>query len=103
MQRTTKQTEHIKQHVEPAKRLTSRERLTKRRLLFTLVVLLVLLAIILCIAVAVGSEKIALGSIVKIIYSKITGATIDIPLEQQTIIADIRLPRVLLATIVGAA
>ena len=103
MQTTTKQTERSKQSVETTKRSASRERLTKRRLLLTLIVLLVLLVLVLCVAVAVGSEKIALGSIVKIIYAKITGTIVDIPLEQQTIIADIRLPRVLLGAIVGAA
>ncbi len=103
MQTTTKQSQQIKQTAQNASPKTSRQRLTKRRLLITLAVLLVVLVVVICIAVAVGSETIALGSIIKILFARITGATIDIPLEQQTIIADIRLPRVLLGAVVGAA
>jgi iron complex transport system permease protein len=102
MQITTKKSEH-QQDVQPAKRKASRQRLTKRRLLITLAVLSILLILVACVAVSIGSEKIALGSILKIIFARITGATITVPIEQQTIIADVRLPRVLLGAIVGAA
>src|SRR5262249_26943961 len=103
MQITTKQSEKQQQGVQPAKRQASRQRLTKRRLFITLAVLFILLVVVACIAIAVGSEKIALGTILKILFARVTGATTTVPSEQQTIIADVRLPRVLLGAIVGAA
>ncbi len=80
-----------------------RERLTQRRLIITLAVLLVLLVVVACVAVAVGSESVSLVSIFKIITAKITGQAADVSPEQQTIIAEIRFPRVIMAVIVGAA
>lgn len=85
------------------KRMLVRERLTLRRLSVTLVVLLVVLLIFAVVALTVGSERIALESILKIIASELTGSPADTPAEQASIITDIRLPRVLMAVVVGAA
>jgi iron complex transport system permease protein len=80
-----------------------RERLTQRRLLITLAVLFVLLVVVACVAIAVGSESVSLVSIFKIIAAKVTGQSTEVSPVQQTIIVEIRLPRVLMAVIVGAA
>ncbi|HSE98939.1 MAG TPA: iron ABC transporter permease, partial [Blastocatellia bacterium] len=78
-------------------------RLTQRRLLMSLALLVALLIFISAAAVAVGSEHIPAGTILRIIWSDITGTSIDATLEQRIIIADIRLPRVIMAILVGAA
>ena len=80
-----------------------RERLTLRRLAVTLIVLMAALALFAFLAVAVGSEHVAVPDILKIIISEITGRASDVTPEQRSIIADIRLPRVLMAIVVGAA
>jgi len=85
------------------KRMLVRERLTLRRLTVTLVALLVILLLFAIIALTVGSERIGLDVILKIIAPRLTGGTENIPAEQVSIIADIRLPRVLMAVVVGAA
>lgn len=80
-----------------------RERLTQRRLILTLAGLFVLLIVVACVAVAVGSEHVTFVSILKILMARMTGQTANVSPEQQIIIAEIRLPRVLMAVIVGAA
>lgn len=85
------------------KRILARERLTPRRLVVTLVALFVILLLFAIVALSVGSERVGLDVILKIIASKFTGTSGDIPAEQIAIIADIRLPRVLMAIVVGAA
>ena len=85
------------------KRMLVRERLTLRRLSVTLVVLLVVLLVFAVVALAVGSERIGLDAILKIIASELTGSSAETPAEQVSIIMDIRLPRVLMAVVVGAA
>jgi iron complex transport system permease protein len=85
------------------KRILARERLTRRSLSVTLVVLLAVLLLFAIIALTVGSERIGLETILKIIASQFTGRPGDVPAEQVSIIADIRLPRVLMAIVVGAA
>jgi iron complex transport system permease protein len=55
------------------------------------------------IALAFGSEQIAFDIILRIIGYEITGYTTDATAEQVAIITDIRLPRVLMAIVVGAA
>lgn len=79
-----------------------RDRLTARRLASVLIVLGVLLVVFALIAVGVGSEKIEPATILKIIATKIAGSASGTGPEQ-TIIADVRLPRVLMAIVVGAA
>jgi iron complex transport system permease protein len=80
-----------------------RERLTQRRLLITIVVLFALVFVVACFAIAVGSEHVGLVAIFKIILAQVTGQNAEVLPEQQTIIAEIRLPRVMMAVIVGAA
>ncbi|HXG66429.1 MAG TPA: iron ABC transporter permease, partial [Blastocatellia bacterium] len=88
---------------KPAEITIARARLTPRRLVTTLAVLLAVLLILTAIAIAVGSERVELGAVLKIIAAELTGGAADAPPEQRVIIADIRLPRVLLAILVGAA
>lgn len=84
-------------------RARSRERLTPRRLLIILAALSLLLVVLIAVAVAIGSEHISAGSIINILVSELTGTSADVTPEQRSIIADIRLPRVLMAIVVGAA
>lgn len=85
------------------KRRFAIERLTLRRLVITLAVLAALLVVVVIISIAIGGEHISLANIIKIIAAEITGRVPDVPPEQRTIIADIRMPRVLMAIVVGAA
>jgi iron complex transport system permease protein len=78
-------------------------RVTGRKVVATVTIMLVLLILVAVIAVAVGSEPISFQAIIKIIAAKITGQPTDIAPEHQAIIAEIRLPRVLMAIVVGAA
>jgi iron complex transport system permease protein len=86
-----------------AARFQLRGRLTLRRLLITLSLLTLLLLIVCALSLAVGSEHISLATVATVIASEVAGRTSDVPMEQQTIIATIRLPRVLMAITVGAA
>jgi iron complex transport system permease protein len=80
-----------------------RERLTPKRLVVTLAVLSSVMIFVALFAVAVGSEQIPLASIAKIIVSELTGRVPDVTPEHRTIIASVRLPRVLMAMVVGMA
>src|ERR1044072_139097 len=84
-------------------RRAGHQRLTKRKLILALTILSIVLILVACFAVALGSESIGLLTIIKIIFAKLTGSNVEVTNEQQTIIAQIRLPRVLLGIIVGAA
>jgi iron complex transport system permease protein len=81
----------------------SRSRLTMRRLILTLAGLSVVLILLGLLAIALGSEHVGLASILKIFASQVTGSATEVSLEQRVIIVDIRLPRVLMAIMVGAA
>ena len=78
-------------------------RLTLRRLVFTLAVLGAAVVIVALVAIAIGGEHVSVTTVIKIVAGEVTGRAIDVPPEQRTIIADIRLPRVLMAIVVGAA
>jgi iron complex transport system permease protein len=82
---------------------SGRERLTPRRLAVALAILTAALLLIFVIAISIGSEHVALGDIGRIMIAKIGGRSASVLAEHQTIIADIRLPRVLMAIVVGAA
>jgi iron complex transport system permease protein len=84
-------------------RAAARDRLTLRRLVGTLAVLAALLILLGVVAVTIGSESITITNITKVITAEVTGHSADVPLEQRIIIADIRLPRVMMAATVGAA
>lgn len=91
-------------NVQSAKRKAQpRLRLTRRRLVVSLVTLLVVLVIVACVAVAIGSESVSIAAVVKIIFAALTGQTAEVSPEHWIIIAQIRLPRVFLAVVVGAA
>jgi iron complex transport system permease protein len=80
-----------------------RERLTARRLAVALAALAILVIAVSLFSIAVGSERVGIANVIQIIAAEITGRIAEVPPEQTTIIADIRLPRVLMALVVGAA
>src|SRR5262249_4073125 len=79
------------------------ERLTPGRLAWTIAILIGVLVLISFVAVAVGSEHVSLATIWKICWAELTGSVARVPGEQVSIIADVRIPRVLTAIVVGAA
>jgi iron complex transport system permease protein len=86
--------------IEPPTRFRHR-----RRQIYSIFGLLVLLVVIVVLATTIGSVKIPLGTTAGILMDRIPGVDI-IPgwaSTLETIILDIRLPRVLLAGLVGAA
>jgi len=83
--------------------IAARERLTARRLTMMLAVLLLTVVVLLIVAVAVGSESVNLATIFKIMVAEVSGRAADVTSEQRIIIAEIRLPRALMAMVVGAA
>jgi len=85
------------------KRVGTPERLTTQRLVFTLCVLAVLLFIVGIISIATGSEQVSFSTVVRIISEKIIGGVADVSPEHRLIISEIRLPRVLMAIVVGSA
>ena len=80
-----------------------RPRLTRRRLAGTLAVLATALAVAAVVALATGSERVPFGQIVAALAARLTGADTPLSPEQQAIVFDIRLPRILLGIVVGAA
>jgi len=78
-------------------------RLTPGRLVWTVAILASVLILVSSVAVAVGSEHVSLSTILRICWGELTGVPTSIPGEQVTIIADVRVPRVLTAIVVGAA
>ena len=80
-----------------------RERLTARRLAVTLAALAILLLAVGVFSVAVGSEHVSFTTVIRVISAEITGRAVDVSPEVRIIIADIRLPRVLMAIVVGGA
>ena len=86
------------------RKTAARERLTAKRLAVMLAVLSLALVALLVVAVAIGSESVRFATILKIISAEITGrAASGVTPEQHIIIAQIRLPRALMAMVVGAA
>jgi len=79
------------------------DRLTAERLAITLAVLAILLLAVGVFSVAVGSEHVSFANVIRIVAGEITGRIAEVSPEQRTIIADIRLPRALMAIVVGAA
>jgi iron complex transport system permease protein len=85
------------------KRIGTPERLTTRGLVFTLCVLAVLLLIVGIFSVATGSEHVDFSTVVRTISAKVIGGVPDVSPEHRLIISNIRLPRVLMAIVVGSA
>jgi iron complex transport system permease protein len=77
----------------------ARRRLTARRLILTLGGLLLSIVALIVFATAIGSEHVSVEAIVKIV----TGRAAEVTPEERVIISAIRLPRVLMAVVVGAA
>jgi cobalamin transport system permease protein len=84
---------------QPLRPGVTRKRLTARRLIVTLSVLLLLIVVMIVAATAIGSEHVSLDAIIKIV----TGRAADVTPEERVIFAEIRLPRILMAVVVGAA
>jgi ABC-type Fe3+-siderophore transport system permease subunit len=78
-------------------------RLTAGRLLATLAVLLAAVVVLLVVAIAVGSESVSFITILKILAAEVSGQTTEVPPELRLIVIEIRLPRALMAMVVGAA
>ena len=85
------------------RQIVKADRLTGQRLVFTLAALGVLLVAVGGFSVAVGSEQVGLTNVIRVLSAEITGRGADVSPEIRIIIADIRLPRVLMAIVVGAA
>ena len=79
------------------------ERLTTKRLVITLCVLAILLFIVGVFSIAIGSEQVSFSTVVRVISAKIAGRVADVSVEHRLIISEIRLPRVLMAIVVGSA
>jgi iron complex transport system permease protein len=78
-------------------------RLTFGRLATTIAILICVLIVISVLAIAIGSEHLSLSTILKICWTELTHQPTSVPGEQVSIIADVRVPRVLTAIVVGAA
>jgi iron complex transport system permease protein len=85
------------------KRSSGSERLTPRRLIAVLIGLIALLLMLMAAATAVGGEHISLGAIIDTLAARLTGNSANVGQAEQTIIVNVRLPRVLMAMVVGAA
>lgn len=81
----------------------TRERLTAQRLAITLAALAILLIAAGVVSISVGSEQVGFANVIRVISAEITGRVADVSAEQRIIVADIRLPRSLMAIVVGAA
>jgi iron complex transport system permease protein len=68
-----------------------------------IVALFALLLLFSAVAIAVGSERIPVETILRIVWSDVFGGSVEATPEQIVIISDIRLPRVLMAILVGGA
>ena len=78
-------------------------RLTRRRLAATLGLLAVGLVAAATVGLAFGSERIPFGSIASALFARAAGAPSPLTPEQAAIVFDVRLPRVMLALLVGAS
>jgi iron complex transport system permease protein len=70
---------------------------------WTLFVPLALLVLLAMLAFAVGRFPVSPGQIVAVLLAKLSGGTADVPASVQTVLLQIRGPRVLAAVVVGAA
>jgi iron complex transport system permease protein len=81
----------------------SRGRLTAGRLAAVLVVAVGLLILFTAVGIAAGSETLSMATIAKVIAARLAGAESSASAEATLIITQIRLPRVAMAILVGAA
>jgi iron complex transport system permease protein len=80
-----------------------RARLTRRRLAVTLAALGVALIAAGLVALGTGSEHVPFGEIASAVVARVTGDASPLTPEQSAIVFDVRLPRLLLAAVVGAS
>ena len=81
----------------------TRERLTSQRLAITLAALSAVLISVGLFSIGIGSEHVGFSDVFRVIAAEITGQIAEVSSEHRIIVADIRLPRVLMALVVGAA
>ena len=84
-------------------RQAARDFLTPRRAALTLGALLFVLTLATLGALALGSESVPVGEILRALIAKVTGQAAAISREKEVILFDYRLPRIALAIAVGAA
>lgn len=77
--------------------------LTKRRAAIVIVTLCAALVIAFAVALSIGSEHVALREIFTSMWAKLIGAATSLSREQEVIVFSIRLPRIALALVMGAA
>jgi iron complex transport system permease protein len=77
----------------------------RRRRYYSIIGLLVLLGVVIGVACSVGSSDISLSDVWRLLLSRLPGVDIDkgVSSTLSTIVIDIRLPRIILAGLVGAA
>ena len=80
-----------------------RARVTPRRAALVLAALAVALVAAVVVALALGSERVPLAGIASALAARVTGASSPLSPEQQTIVFDVRMPRLALGLMVGAS
>ena len=75
----------------------------QRSLPFVLTVLVIITGLLALAALCIGSYGVSVGETIDILRSQFTGETGDWPKMAQTVILQVRLPRVIAAVLVGAA
>src|SRR5262245_61066181 len=76
-------------------------RLTARRLVLVLVTLAIILIVFAVVATAVGSERLGIAEFLNIVTARIFGVASTASAEHSIIVWNARLPRVLMAIVVG--
>jgi len=74
---------------------------TLRRGVTGIILLLVLLAVVASLSVGIGAERVPFGTVIKAVGAHVFGTESDVDVAQDTIIWQLRMPRVLLAVLVG--
>lgn len=74
---------------------------TVRRGVVGIILLLALLAVVAALSVGVGAERVPFGTVLKIVSAHVFGVESGAGMVQDTIIWQLRMPRVLLAVLVG--
>jgi iron complex transport system permease protein len=76
-------------------------RLTARRLVLVLVTLAIILIVFAVVATAIGSERLGIAEVLNIVTARIFGVASTASAEHSIIVWNARLPRVLMAIVVG--
>lgn len=75
----------------------------KRKVRFKFLVLILLPIIVFLFSMTLGRYSISVIEILKVVFSKITGSPLDYPKVIDTVIFQVRIPRILVAMIVGSS